>query len=156
MSYWLIKSEPSAISICDMMEFPNQTIEWFGIRNYQARNFMRDEMQVGDKAFFWHSSCKYPGIYGIVQVISPSHADSHQFDIASKYYDGAATFSNPRWFCVDVQFVTKTRYISIEELRSHPALSTLQVLQRGNRLSISKVTKTQWDFINDMLDVKPS
>lgn len=151
MAYWLIKSEPSAIGIDDMQNFPKQTIEWFGVRNYQARNFMRDEMQINDKALFWHSSCKEPGIYGIVKVVMGSHPDSHQFDINSQYFDSKATCSKPIWMCVDFQFVAKTKYLPITELRKHAELCNMQVLQKGNRLSITKVSTTEWEFIMQLL-----
>jgi predicted RNA-binding protein with PUA-like domain len=151
MGYWLIKSEPSEISIDDMKKFPNQTIEWFGIRNYQARNFMRDEMKLGDLAFFWHSSCKNPGIYGIVKVISNAHPDTYQYDINSHYYDAKATDQKPIWICVDFQFVEKTKYISISDLRQYEELSQMQVLQKGNRLSITKVSDNEWKFITGLL-----
>ena len=151
MRYWLIKSEPSEISIDDMQGFPQQTIEWFGIRNYQARNFMRDEMQPDDLAFFWHSSCKEPGIYGIVKVASNVHPDSHQYDINSKYFDSKATITKPVWMCVDFKFAQKTKYISIQELRTYPELVNMQVLQNGNRLSITKVSNQEWQFIMNLL-----
>ena len=151
MNYWLIKSEPSEISIDDMANFPAQTIEWFGIRNYQARNFMRDHMKLGDKAFFWHSSCKEPGIYGIVTVASKVHADSQQFDPASNYYDAKATTLNPRWWCVDFKLVSKTKFISIRQLHEYPELEGMKVLQKGNRLSISPLTAAEWDFITVLL-----
>ena len=147
VQFWLFKSEPSEISIDDMANFPGQTIEWFGIRNYQARNFMRDQMRAGDKALFWHSSCKEPGIYGIVEVASAAHPDSYQFDPVSHYYDAKATNANPRWWCVDVKFVSKCKYLSIQALRTYPQLSSLRVLQKGNRLSITPVSQLEWEFI---------
>lgn len=152
MAYWLIKSEPSEISIDDMAGFPAQTVEWFGIRNYQARNFMRDEMKLQDVALFWHSSCANPGIYGIVKVVTKAHPDSHQFDINSKYFDAKATPSKPIWMCVDFQFVAKTKYLSITELRKHDELAEMQVLQKGNRLSITRVMVEEWDFIMNLLN----
>lgn len=151
MQYWLIKSEPSELSIDSLAELPDSSVEWFGIRNYQARNFMRDLMEKDDLALFWHSSCKEPGIYGIVKVKGEVHPDSHQFDPGSKYYDDAATTEKPRWWCVDVQLVDKTRYISIEKLRTYPELSAMQVLQKGNRLSITKVSSNEWKFIHNLL-----
>lgn len=151
MQYWIIKSEPSEISIDDMQKMPNQTIDWFGIRNYQARNFMRDEMKIGDLALFWHSSCNNPGIYGIVEVVSDSHIDLHQFDINSKYYDAKASYDKPRWWCVDFKFVKKTKYISITELRKYSELENMQVLKNGNRLSITKVSTPEWIFISQLL-----
>lgn len=151
MRYWLMKSEPSECSIDSLAKLPKKTIEWFGIRNYQARNFMRDEMQIGDMAFFWHSSCKEPGIYGIVEVSTNVHPDTTQFDLESDYYDPASTQENPRWWCVDVSLFKKTRYISIKELRQYQELKNMQVLKKGNRLSITKLSKAEWDFINNVL-----
>ena len=151
MKYWLMKSEPSECSIDTLGILPNQSIEWFGIRNYQARNFMRDEMQIGDLALFWHSSCRNPGVYGIVEIVTPKHPDSTQFIIDSEYYDPKATADNPRWWCVDVRLVTKTKYVPIEELRQHPELIDMQVLKKGNRLSITKITKLEWDFIQKLI-----
>jgi len=154
MQYWLIKSEPTEISIDDLAKFPKQTVEWFGVRNYQARNFMRDSMHSGDLVLFWHSSCKEPGIYGIVKVIGAAHPDSHQFDLNSEYYDPTSTRENPRWWCVDIKLVQKTKYIAIQKLRDYLELANLQVLQKGNRLSVSKVSKAEWEFIVTLLDLK--
>ena len=151
VKYWLMKSEPSECSIDSLAHLPKKTIEWFGIRNYQARNFMRDEMKLGDLAFFWHSSCKEPGIYGIVEVSTEVHPETTQFDLESDYYDPASTAENPRWWCVDIRLFKKTRYVSIKELREYPELSDMHVLKRGNRLSITKLTKTEWEFINKLL-----
>ncbi len=151
MQYWLMKSEPTEVSIDDLAKMPNQTIEWFGVRNYQARNFMRDLMKKEDLAIFWHSSCKEPGIYGIVEIASFTHPDSTQFSLESEYYDSKSTHDNPRWWCVDVKLVRKTKYVSIEKLRSYPELIDMQVLQRGNRLSVTKVTKKEWNLIEKLL-----
>ena len=151
MKYWLMKSEPSDVSIDKLSQLPKQTIEWYGIRNYQARNFMRDLMQDGDLAFFWHSSCKEPGIYGVIKVEGAIHPDSCQFDPGSKYYDASSTTNSPRWWCVDVKLVKKTKYISINELRKYQELSEMQVLKKGNRLSITPVTKGEWEFISNLL-----
>lgn len=147
MQYWLMKSEPGEVSIDDVANFPNQSVEWFGIRNYQARNFMRDQMKIGDKALFWHSSCKEPGIYGIVEISTAAHPDSFQFDPANEYYEAKSTTEKPVWWCVDVKFVEKTKYISIQELRQYPELAAMKVLQKGNRLSITPVTGEEWQFI---------
>lgn len=152
MQYWLMKSEPSEVSIDDLATFPQQTVEWFGIRNYQARNFMRDQMKIGDLAFFWHSSCKYPGIYGIVEISSPTHPDSLQFDPDSEYYEPKSTMDKPVWWCIDVKLVRKTKYLAIEQLRQYQELETMRVLQRGNRLSITTVSAAEWNFINHLLD----
>lgn len=154
MQYWLIKSEPGAISIDDVANFPNQTIEWFGIRNYQARNFMRDKMQLGDKALFWHSSCKEPGVYGVVEIVTAAHPDSYQFNPESEYFDPKATSDNPRWWCVDVKFERKTKYLSIQKLREYPELASMIVLQKGNRLSITPVASHEWEFISGLLESK--
>jgi predicted RNA-binding protein with PUA-like domain len=151
MNYWLMKSEPSEVSIDDLATFKNQQVEWFGVRNYQARNFMRDQMQLGDLAFFWHSTCKNPGIYGIVKIATKAHADSTQFVLQSEYFDPKSSLDNPRWWCVDVSLVTKTKYLSIQELREYDELKDMQVLQKGNRLSITPVTSNQWNFINKLL-----
>ena len=146
-----MKSEPSDISIDDLAGFPEQSVEWYGVRNYQARNFMRDLMQPDDLALFWHSSCKEPGIYGIVKIRDIAHPDSKQFDPGSKYFDEKSTTANPRWWCVDVRLVSKTKYISIAELRKYPALEDMQVLQKGNRLSITSVSLEEWQFIMKLL-----
>ncbi|MBA0922295.1 MAG: EVE domain-containing protein [Nitrosospira sp.] len=151
MRYWLIKSEPSDVSIDSLAMMPQQTIAWYGIRNYQARNFMRDQMRVGDQIFFYHSSCKKPGIAGIVEVCKLAYPDSTQFDSSSKYFDPKATTINPRWFNVDVRFVKKTREIGIKELRGYPDLINMRILQVGNRLSITPLDPTEWKFILEIL-----
>jgi predicted RNA-binding protein with PUA-like domain len=142
-----MKSEPDEFSIDDLAAAPDQSTEWFGVRNYQARNFMRDQMRVGDRAFFYHSSCPEPGIAGICAVSAPAHPDLTQFDRKSPYYDPKARRDAPRWFNVDVKFVAKTRLVTLDELRSHPELATLRTLQRGNRLSITPVDPAHWNFI---------
>lgn len=151
MQYWLMKSEPSEVSIDDLATMPNKMVDWFGVRNYQARNFMRDEMNVGDLALFWHSSCAEPGIYGIVKIATKAHPDIFQFDSTNKYYDPTASHDNPRWWCVDVQLVKKVSYISIAELRTYTELAGMQVLKKGNRLSITKVTPAEWQFIDKLI-----
>ena len=151
MRYWLMKSEPSDVSIDDLASMPGQTVAWYGVRNYQARNFMRDQMQVGDKVFFYHSSCAQPGIAGIAQVSKRAYPDATQFDRESKYFDPKAAPENPRWFNVDVRLVRKTRLVSIKELRSHPELDTMRILQKGNRLSITPVDPAEWKFIEGIL-----
>jgi predicted RNA-binding protein with PUA-like domain len=147
MRYWLMKSEPSDVSIDDLASMPDQTVAWYGVRNYQARNFMRDQMRVGDGVFFYHSTCPEPGIAGIAEVSSPAYPDATQFDPASKYFDPKATSQNPRWFNVDVKFIRKTRLVSIKELRSRPELENMRILQTGNRLSITPVDPAEWHFI---------
>jgi predicted RNA-binding protein with PUA-like domain len=151
MRYWLMKSEPSGFSIDDLAAAPGKTTAWSGVRNYQARNFMRDQMRVGDKAFFYHSSCKDPGIAGIAEVCKLAYPDATQYDRKSKYYDPKATAQNPRWFNVDVKLVRKTRFLSIKELRSRRELANMRVLQKGSRLSITPVDPTEWEFITGVL-----
>ena len=150
MRYWLMKSEPSECSIDDLEQLPGHRVEWFGVRNYQARNFMRDMMSIGDLALFWHSSCKHPGIYGVVKVVTEAHPDSTQFIPDSKYYDAKSPPSNPRWWCVDVELVYKTKYVAIDALRNTPKLATMQVLQKGNRLSITPVSAVEWHTIQQL------
>jgi len=151
MRYWLMKSEPDEVSIDDLAALPKQTIAWFGVRNYQARNFMRDQMQVGDLAFFYHSSCPEPGIAGIVRVSKPAYTDASQFDRKSPYYDPKSTRSAPRWLNVDVTLVEKTRLLPLAELRTQPELAGMRVLQRANRLSITPVAPEEWKFITSKL-----
>jgi len=151
MRYWLMKSEPGEVSIDDLKSAAQQTVPWFGVRNYQARNFMRDDMNIGDKVFFYHSSCAEPGIAGIAKVVSAAYPDKTQFDPDSKYYDSKATLDKPRWFNVDVKFVKKTKLIGIQELRAHPELAEMRILQRGNRLSITPIEPSEWEFIDGLL-----
>ena len=151
MRYWLMKSEPSEVSIDDLASLPGQSIAWYGVRNYQARNFMRDQMRVGDMVFFYHSSCAEPGIAGIAVVDKLAYPDETQFDPAGKYFDPKATRENPRWYNVDVRFLKKTPLISISELRRHPELERMRILQKGNRLSITPVDPSEWDYINRVL-----
>ncbi|NNM69396.1 MAG: EVE domain-containing protein [Gallionella sp.] len=147
MRYWLMKSEPSDVSVDDLANFPGQAVAWYGVRNYQARNFMRDQMQVGDGVLFYHSNCKVPGIAGIARVGSVAYPDATQFDRNSKYFDAKATPETPRWFNVDVQLVKKIALIPLDELRRHPGLERMRTLQRGNRLSITPVDPAEWNFI---------
>ncbi|MCK6374465.1 MAG: EVE domain-containing protein [Zoogloea sp.] len=147
MRYWLMKSEPDDVSIDDLEQRPGQTVPWYGVRNYQARNFMRDGMQPGDGVLFYHSGCAEPGIAGIARVASTAYPDATQFDPASKYFDPKSTPENPRWLHVDVAFVKKTRLVGLPELRSHPELENMRVLARGNRLSITPVEPAEWRFI---------
>ncbi|MBI0413095.1 MAG: EVE domain-containing protein [Nitrosospira sp.] len=151
MRYWLMKSEPSDVSIDDLASLPEKTIAWYGVRNYQARNFMRDQMSVGDPVFFYHSSCSEPGIAGIAEVCKLAYPDATQFDPTSKYFDPKATSQNPRWFNVEVKFIKKTRLVGIKELRSYSGLSSLRILQTGNRLSITPIDPSEWQFIIGIL-----
>jgi predicted RNA-binding protein with PUA-like domain len=145
MRYWLIKSEPDAYSIDDLKR--DRKAPWTGVRNYQARNFMRDQMQPGDRAFYYHSSCAEPAIVGIVEVASTAYPDGTQFDRKSKYYDPASTREEPRWQHVDFKFVKKIGPITLEELRGHEALRNMRLLARGNRLSITPVDPAEWEYI---------
>ena len=149
MAYWLMKSEPDEVSIDDLARL--HRVPWFGVRNYQARNFMRDAMRVGDEALFYHSSCAEPGVAGVCKVAGPPIVDDMQFDPRSPYFDAKSSRENPRWVCVEVEFVAKTRFVSLPELRNHPALADMQVLSRANRLSITPVTEAQWGFITRQL-----
>lgn len=151
MRYWLMKSEPSEFSVDDLAAAPGKITAWIGVRNYQARNFMRDQMQVGDKAFFYHSNCEEPGITGITEVCKPAYPDASQYDRKSRYYDPKATAQNPRWFNVDVRLVRKTHLVSIKEMRSYRQLANMRVLQKGNRLSITPVDPREWEFITRAL-----
>jgi predicted RNA-binding protein with PUA-like domain len=151
MRYWLMKSEPDEVSIDDLAAMPKKTVAWYGVRNYQARNFMRDQMSVGDLAFFYHSSCPEPGIAGIVRVSKAAYPDASQFDRKSPYYDAKSTREAPRWLNVEVTLVEKTRLVPLAELRTQPALSGMRVLQRANRLSITPVDPREWSFITGKL-----
>jgi predicted RNA-binding protein with PUA-like domain len=151
MRYWLMKSEPAELGIDDLAARPGQTTPWFGVRNYQARNFMRDAMQVGDRAFFYHSGCAEPGIAGICEVVSTAYPDATQFDPASPYFDAKSSAESPRWLNVDVRFVRKIPLLPLAELRRHPELAAMPLLARGNRLSITPVAESEWHFINEQL-----
>ena len=150
MRYWLMKSEPDEFSIDDLAKAPKQTTPWFGVRNYQARNFMRDDMRVGDRAFFYHSSCPEPGIAGIVEVSKLAYPDATQFDPKSEYYDSKSTRDAPRWFNVDVKLVRKTRLVTVPMLRETPGLAEMVTLRRGNRLSITPVTAAEWKIVDKL------
>ncbi|ABI60201.1 EVE domain-containing protein [Nitrosomonas eutropha] len=151
MRFWLMKSEPSEMSIDGLAARPEQTVAWDGVRNYQARNFMRNQMQVGDLVLFYHSSCPEPGIAGVAEVSRLACPDETQFDPVSKYFDPKATRENPRWFNVEIRFVRKTRLLSLKELRSYPELAGMRILQKGNRLSITPVDPAEWKFIEAKL-----
>jgi predicted RNA-binding protein with PUA-like domain len=148
MNYWLMKSEPDVFGIDDLAKMPNQTEHWDGVRNYQARNMMRDQMKVGDQVFFYHSNTKVPGIVGVMKVVREGYPDHTAFDPEQKYYDPKSDPEKPRWFMVDVKFVRKLgRTISLEELKGRPELEEMPLVRKGNRLSIMPVSKEQWDFI---------
>ena len=149
MRYWLMKSEPDEFSIDDLARARGRTTSWFGVRNYQARNYMQ-EMQVGERALFYHSSCPEPGIAGIVEIAKLAHPDVTQFDPESDYYDPKASREAPRWFNVDVRLVEKTRLIPLAEMRAEPALATMVTLKRGNRLSITPVTPQEWKAVQKL------
>lgn len=151
MNYWLMKSEPDEVSIDDALAAPQQTIAWFGVRNYQARNFMRDAMHIGDPVLFYHSSCAEPGIAGLAEVASAPYPDATQFDPASPYYDVKVSPENPRWLLVDIKAIRKTRLLSLNTLRSQPGLVNMRLLARGNRLSIMPVTQTEFETITGLL-----
>ena len=155
MRYWLIKSEPDEVSIDDVLAAPSQRVAWFGVRNYQARNFLRDQMQVGDLALFYHSSCAEPGIAGIVTIASSAYPDASQFDPASPYYDPKATAQQPRWISVDVTALRKTVFLSLTQLRTMPELADMRVLAKGNRLSIMPVEPAQWALLEPRLASAP-
>jgi predicted RNA-binding protein with PUA-like domain len=154
MQYWLLKSEPDEFSIDDLAKAPRRSTAWFGVRNYQARNFMRDQMKIGDRGFFYHSSCPEPGIAGIVEVSAPAHPDETQFERKSPYFDPKSTREAPRWFNVDVTLVKKLRLIGLPELRAHPELARMRILQRGNRLSITPVAPDEWAFVLKLAERK--
>lgn len=151
MQYWLMKSEPDAFSIDDLQQVKVEP--WDGIRNYQARNFMRDQMQPGDNVLFYHSSCATPGIVGIMQVASAAYPDPTAFDVNAKYYDPKSNPDNPSWMMVDVKFVKKLKNpVTLTTLRQVPALKQMRLLQRGNRLSIMPIAKSEWDLIMRMTE----
>ena len=142
-----MKSEPSDCSVDDLAAMPKKTVAWYGVRNYQARNFMRDQMEIGDQVLFYHSTCAEPGIVGLAEVVSKAYPDETQFDRKSKYFDPKATRETPRWFNVDVKLKKKTRLIPLSKMREHPELKNMRTLQKGNRLSITPVDPKEWNFI---------
>lgn len=149
MTFWLMKSEPDEFSIDDLARAG--TTPWFGVRSYQARNFMRDMMRVGEQAFFYHSSCPEPGIAGICEISAPAYPDASQFDPKSPYYDPKSSRDAPRWMNVDVRFVKKTRLVGLPELRAEPRLARMRTLQRGNRLSITPVDPAEWKVVLELM-----
>jgi len=154
MRYWLMKSEPSVFTIDDLEKTPKQTVKWIptkGIRNYQARNFMRDDMSLGDQAFFYQSNCESPGIVGIMEITKLAYPDPLQFLKDDKYYDPKSTQENPRWLNVDVTLVKKLPLIELKKLRNYSELKDMMILRKGNRLSITPVSQDEWSFINAIL-----
>ncbi len=144
MAYWLMKSEPTEFSIDDLVNTNGQKVAWFGVRNYLARNFMRDQMHEGDEVLFYHSSCPEPGVAGLAKIASTAYPDETQFDKKSKYFDPKATRETPRWMLVDVALVKKTRLVHLSEMRDTKALESMTTLQRGNRLSITPVSASEY------------
>lgn len=153
---WLMKSEPSEVSIDDALAAEQSTVPWTGVRNYQARNFMRDEMRIDDGVLFYHSSCAQPGIVGVARVASTPYPDPTQFDPASPYYDPKSNPQTPRWQLVDVQVLRKTRVLTLAQLRAQPGLQDLLILKRGNRLSITPVSTSHWDLVLACLEELPA
>jgi predicted RNA-binding protein with PUA-like domain len=150
MNHWLLKSEPGTFGIDDLAARPKQTTAWDGVRNYQARNMLRDSMKKGDSAFFYHSSCDVPGIAGIVSIVKGGYPDATALDPKDHHYDPDSDPHEPRWYVVDVKLIRKfSRIITLDELRKYAnsSLKELLVLRRGNRLSVMPVTKKDWDFI---------
>lgn len=158
MAYWLIKSEPGSFSIDDLARSPRQTTKWDGVRNYQARNFMRDGMKNGDLAFFYHSSCEVPGIAGIVTIVKEAYPDDSAFDPNDKHFDPQSDPKNPRWLMVDVKLKNKIQpAITLTELKEYAGseLRDLRLLQRGNRLSVMPITEQEWRFISSLTGKNP-
>ncbi len=150
--HWLMKSEPAECSIDDLARAPGQTLPWTGVRNYQARNFMRDLMASGDDVLFYHSSCPLPGIAGLARIAGTAVPDTTQFDPASPYFDPKSAAASPRWLQIDVRLSRKTRLLALAEMRAAPQLATMRVLQPGNRLSITPVTDAEWQAVLALLD----
>ncbi len=152
MRYWLMKSEPGECSVDDVAAAPAKTVPWVGVRNYQSRNSMRDQMRPEDGVLFYHSSCPEPGVAGIAEVVGKPYADPTQFDPKSHYYDPKSTAEAPRWSLVDVKLVRKTRLLALAEMREAPELQGMVVLKRGNRLSITEVTPEEWRSVLKRLE----
>jgi predicted RNA-binding protein with PUA-like domain len=147
MAYWLMKSEPEECSIDDLARAPKQSVPWTGVRNYQARNFMRDAMQIGDGVLFYHSSCPQAGVAGLAEVNALAYPDATQFDPESPYFDPKSKTESPRWLHVDVKLIRKTRLLPLAEMRAAPELASMELLRRGSRLSITPVTPAQWTAV---------
>lgn len=152
MGYWLMKSEPDEFGIEDLIRSDKQTTTWSGVRNFQARNFMRDDMKLGDLAFFYHSSCPAPGVVGTMKVVKAAYPDPTQFDPASDYFDPKSKLDNPTWVAVDLQFVKQFPLVSLEALRKEPKLAEMRLLQKGNRLSVLPVNAAEWKRIMSMVE----
>ena len=150
--YWLMKSEPNEASIDHLVQAPQQTLPWTGVRNYQARNFMRDGMQPGDGVLFYHSSCPQPGVAGLARIAGSTVPDTTQFDAGSPYFDAKSKPAAPRWLQIDVALVRKTRLLPLAEMRAAPGLASMRLLQRGNRLSITPVTAAEWQAVLALLE----
>lgn len=151
-AYWLMKSEPDEVSIDDLAAAPKRTLPWTGVRNYQARNFMRDGMSPGDGVLFYHSSCAEPGIAGLARVVGAVRPDTTQFDSQSPYFDPKASPDKPRWLEIDVALVRKTRLLTLKAMRESSRLATMRVLQKGNRLSITPVSAAEWRAVSALLE----
>ena len=148
MAYWLMKSEPTVFGIDHLAGAPRQTTSWDGVRNYQVRNMLRDDVRQGDQAFFYHSGCAVPGIAGIVNIVSAAHPDATAFDPSSEYYDAKSTFAEPIWYSVDVELAQRfATLVTLPQLRGEKALKSMKLLQRGNRLSITPVRAAEWVHI---------
>jgi predicted RNA-binding protein with PUA-like domain len=154
MAYWLMKIEPDECSIDDLANLPGQTVPWTGVRNFQARNFMRNDMRVGDGVLYYHSSCPEPGVAGVAEVASEPYPDATQFDPKDKYYDEKSRPDQPRWYNVDIRLERKTRLLPLAEMRERPELASMILLRRGNRLSITPVTDDQWHAVMRLLDAE--
>src|SRR3990167_10288674 len=154
MRYWILKSEPTCFSIDDLQNAPDQIAHWDGVRNYQARNYIRDDMQIGDLAFFYHSNCKVPGIIGLIRIITAAYPDHTAFDPNSAHPDLTSSPNNPRWFMVDVQFIKKLdNIIPLVVLKRQWALKNLSLIQKGNRLSVMPVEAPEWNYLASMAKV---
>lgn len=158
MAYWLMKSEPDCFSVDDLAKRPKQTSPWDGVRNYQVRNMFRDNMKEGDLAFFYHSSCDEPGVYGVMEIASNAYPDPTQFDPKADHYDAGSKPEEPRWLLVDVKFQRKLkRPVLLTEIRKHEAkLAGLRILEKGSRLSVTPVKKEHWDYILKLENSKPA
>lgn len=151
MAYWLFKSEPTTFSIDDLIKSPHQTTHWEGIRNYQVRNMLRDDIQVGDEVFFYHSNCTPPGIVGTMKIVKKGYPDASAWDKKSQYFDPKSSSENPIWYRVDVSFIKKfKKIISLDDIKQHPDLKNMLIVRKGNRLSITPVTAQEWKTILKM------